>query len=65
MININGRLSQNPVLKGEVRISSVSSNYDLLINKPKINKVELEGDKSLEEIGVAEATAQDILDLFI
>ena len=31
-------------------------NYDSLTNKPKINGVELESDKSFEELGIEEMT---------
>ena len=39
-------------------------NYNALINKPKINGVELVEDKSLEELGVEEMTNADILETF-
>lgn len=39
-------------------------NYDALVNKPKINGVELESDKSFEELGIEEMTNADILETF-
>lgn len=40
------------------------SDYQMLSNKPKINNVELQGNKELDEIGIEEADAMDILNMF-
>lgn len=61
---INGVLSEPVKLRATVNASAVSTDYNKLTNKPQINKTILEGEKTLEDIGVAEATAQEILDLF-
>lgn len=37
------------------------NNYVLLDNKPKINQVELQGEKSLEDIGIEALSNMDIL----
>ena len=38
--------------------------YEKLIKKPRINEVELVGNKTLEELGIEERTNQDIDDMF-
>lgn len=38
--------------------------YEKLIKKPRINEVELVGNKTLEDIGIEECTNQDIDDMF-
>lgn len=38
--------------------------YEKLIKKPRINDVELVGNKTLEELGIEECTNQDIDDMF-
>ena len=38
--------------------------YEKLIKKPRINEVELVGNKTLEELGIEECTNQDIDDMF-
>lgn len=43
---------------------NLSANYDNMINKPTINGVELVGDLSLEDLGLAEVQASDIDALF-
>lgn len=40
------------------------SDYQMLSNKPKINNVELQGNKELYDIGISEADALDILSMF-
>ena len=38
--------------------------YEKLIKKPRINEVELVGNKTLEDLGIEECTNQDIDDMF-
>lgn len=38
--------------------------YEKLIKKPRINDVELIGNKTLEDLGIEECTNQDIDDMF-
>ena len=46
-------------------ISIISEkDYEKLIKKPRINEVELVGNKTLEELGIEECTNQDIDDMF-
>ena len=40
------------------------NDYEKLIKKPRINEVELVGNKTLEELGIEECTNQDIDDMF-
>ena len=40
------------------------NDYEKLIKKPRINEVELVGNKSLEDLGIEECTNQDIDDMF-
>ena len=52
--NINGKMNNGKGGNG-------TSDYDNLYNKPKINGIELEGDKSLENLGIKQVyTASDI-----
>lgn len=43
--------------------SGGTNDYEKLTNKPKINEVELEGNKSLEELGISPLTNMEILDI--
>ena len=43
---------------------NLSANYDDMLNKPTINGVELTGDLSLEDLGIAEVKTADIDALF-
>ena len=38
--------------------------YEKLIKKPRINEVELVGNKTVEELGIEECTNQDMDDMF-
>lgn len=48
---------------GEVNVNVSASNYNELYNKPQIESVTLEGDKSFADLGLNEITPQDIDDL--
>lgn len=55
-INVNADLSGNNItasaaLANRIEVNNVS-NYDLLNNKPQINSITLQGDKSFEELGL-------------
>lgn len=41
-------------IKATFKIDPPTVNYELLIRKPKINHVELDGDKSLEDLGIVD-----------
>ena len=45
-----------------IKITGTTSNYEILTNKPKINGVELVGDKSLGDIGVVDAITTALAD---
>lgn len=44
--------NKKETIKATFKIAPPTVNYELLIRKPKINHVELEGDKSLEDLGI-------------
>lgn len=44
--------------------SGGTSNYEVLSNKPRINDVELRGNKTFDELGMIECSNQDIEDIF-
>lgn len=44
--------------------SGGTTNYNLLRNKPSISNVELEGNKSLEELGMKAITKAEIKNMF-
>ena len=48
----NFRFTDEGPIKAIFKISPPTVNYELLINKPKINHIELTGDKSLEDLGI-------------
>ena len=48
----NFRFSDEGPIKAIFKIAPPTVNYELLINKPKINHIELIGDKSLEDLGI-------------
>ena len=48
----NFRFTDEGPIKAIFKIAPPTVNYDLLINKPKINHIELVGDKSLEDLGI-------------
>lgn len=45
-------------------LGSGTSNYGALTNKPSIETIELDGDKSFEELGLTSITSQEIKNLF-
>lgn len=65
-IDINAEVDVNDI---NIQIKDVAyiapnGNYEKLTNKPKINTVELTGDKTFEELGLEECLNQDIEDMF-
>ena len=44
-------------------VGSTVKDYDKLINKPQINGVELEGNKSYADLGIGIVSTQDIIDI--
>ena len=55
----NFRFEKEQPIKAIFKIAPPTVNYELLINKPKINHIELIGDKSLEDLGIT----AEIIDL--
>ena len=49
---VNGTVTGNPDIQGQLSGAPAVSNYEKLGNKPKINGVELIGDVSFEELGL-------------
>lgn len=59
---IDGEFSLKNVIDGEVyEVQKVSKNYEVLINKPQINSVELIGNKTFEELGLVELDGDDLI----
>ena len=44
--------------------TSGGNDYDLLLNKPKIESVELVGNRTYSELGIAPMTTLEIFDIF-
>ena len=65
-IDINAEVDINDInmpIKDVAYILS-NGNYERLANKPKINAIELTGNKTFEELGLEECLNQDIEDMF-
>ena len=65
-IDINAEVDANDIniqIK-DVAYIATNGNYEKLANKPKINTVELTGNKTFEELGLEECLNQDIEDMF-
>lgn len=59
---IDGEFSLKNVIDGEAyEVQKVSKNYEVLINKPQINSVELIGNKTFEELGLVELDGDDLI----
>lgn len=59
---IDGEFNLKNVIDGEVyEVQKVSKNYEVLINKPQINSVELIGNKTFEELGLVELDGDDLI----
>lgn len=59
-LKASGRETRIPMKAEEVRKVPMEKNYDNLMNKPTIEGVQLQGDKSFNDLGLAEITLQDI-----
>lgn len=67
---INGNLTHSDNrINGNITfglgVGSKVVDYDVLINKPQIESVELEGNKTFEELGLTGIDVIDILDILI
>lgn len=57
---LSGNLSAEPTLHGGLSNDIAHRSYNDLIDKPSINEVILQGDKSFEELGLGTLSDQDI-----
>lgn len=60
--NLTGTLTETNTLYGIVGVGGGTANYNNLVNKPKINNVELVGNKPLSEFGVPTKTSDLVND---
>lgn len=59
-LNVTESKNEQIQVENETIVTGGSaSDYDVLINKPSINGVKLEGDKSLDELGIKEYTFKE------
>ena len=64
---ISGKIMSNRAISGAIGYGDGrggTSDYERLINKPKIEGVELIGDKTFDELGLEECSNEDILAMF-
>ena len=63
---LSAQLNEEATLSARLNVPSsvVSSNYDELTNKPKVNGVELIGDRSFEDLGETTMTNLEIKEAF-
>lgn len=59
-LKVSGRKTRIPMKAEEVRRVPMEKDYDNLMNKPAIEGIELQGDKTFSELGLAEITPQEI-----
>ena len=63
---LKGIIAGEPAISGTLSNvpgkTTVENNYELLKNKPKINGIELDGDRSLEELGLTDFISQQELE---
>ena len=65
---LEGELSQGSGLIGELSVPAVpvvGNDYEVLINKPKIENVTLRGNKDFEDLGLIPMDIDDLLDVLI
>lgn len=64
---ISGKIMSSRAISGTINYGDGhggTSDYEKLINKPKIEGVELIGDKTFNELGLEECSNEDILAMF-
>ena len=63
---IKGSIKPYTPLTGKIKegASGGTNNYDVLVNKPRINDVELRGNKTFDELGMIECSNKDIEEMF-
>lgn len=65
--DLSGSLRTNLKMIGKLSVANSGGgtyNYDYLINKPKINNVELVQNKSFENLGIHEVTNTELNEMF-
>lgn len=65
---LEGELSQEQGLTGELSLTTVpvvKNDYEILINKPRIENVTLKGNKDFEDLGLIPLDLEDLLDVLI
>ena len=60
---LSGNLSAEPTLSGGLSNDIAHKSYNDLTDKPSINEVILQGDKSFEDLGLGTLSDQDIDDI--
>lgn len=62
---MKAKLIPEQQIQGSMSVPTVhiegSKNYDVMFNKPKINGVELQGDKSLDSLGIQSSGDESVL----
>lgn len=62
-----GEAGLRNTIDGEVyevlKVSGGTNNYEVLINKPRIESVELIGNKTFEELGLLELDGEDLINI--
>lgn len=62
---MNAKLIPEQQIQGSMSVPTVyiegSKNYELLINKPQINGVELQGNKTLDSLGIQSSGDESVL----
>ena len=62
---MSGSLNAEQSMSGTLNMakSTVEKDYEKLLNKPKINGVELIGNQSFDDLGMSELTALDVFNI--
>lgn len=64
---VDGEFSLRNTIDGEpaevLKVSEGTRNYEVLINKPRIESIELIGDKTFEELGLSELDGEDLINI--
>ncbi len=62
---MKAKLIPEQQIQGSMTVPTVfiegSTNYNMLFNKPRINGVELQGDKSLDSLGIQSSGDESVL----
>lgn len=61
---ISGNVSGSKTMTGRASVSAGTNDYEKLLNIPSIESVQLKGNKTFEDLGLAECSNLDIDNLF-